>query len=55
LYIQILSPSTSSPSVVINATDVGGHAVLNHGSTNLNDGDILWVLNNGTNWSNITI
>lgn len=55
LYIQLLSPPTSSPSIVINATDVGGHAVLNAGSTHLGDGDILWVLNNGTNWSKITI
>ena len=55
LYIQLLSPPTSSRAIAINATDVGGHTVLNAGSTNLNDGDILWVLNNGTNWSKITI
>lgn len=55
LYIQLLSPPTSSRPIAINATDVGGHTVLNAGSTNLNDGDILWVLNNGTNWSKITI
>jgi hypothetical protein len=50
LYIQLLSPPTSSRPIVINATDTGGHAVLNHGSTPLDDGDILWVLNK---WPNL--